>query len=91
MSKSVLVMKTPENCDSCRFGEKKKVPAGEFILCKLSHTLNDIGMKNIPEWCYLTLLPEKLTYEDSYKYANDYYREGWNDCIDEITGGNSND
>lgn len=86
MSKSVLVMKTPKNCDSCRFGEKKKVPAGEFILCKLSHTLNDIGMKNIPEWCYLTLLPEKLTYEDSYKYVNDDYRDGWNDCIDAITG-----
>lgn len=86
MSKSVLVMKTPENCDSCRFGEKKKVPAGEFILCKLSHTLNDIGMKNIPEWCYLTLLPEK----DNGDYpANTFdagHAEGWNDCINEITG-----
>ena len=50
MSKSVLVMETPEDCESCRFGEKKKVPAGEFILCKLSHTLNDIGMLCFTRW-----------------------------------------
>jgi hypothetical protein len=34
---------------------------------------------------------KKLTYENSYKFANDDYRDGWNDCIDEITGGNVND
>lgn len=30
---------------------------------------------------------KKLTYENSYKFANDDYRDGWNDCINEITGG----
>lgn len=35
-----------------------------------------------------SILQKKLTYENSYKYANDDYRDGWNDCIDKITGDN---
>ena len=45
----------------------------------------------IPDWCPLMDLPEK----DNGDYpANTFdagFAEGWNQCIDEITGGNSDD
>ena len=38
-----------------------------------------------------SILQKKLTYENSYKFVNDDYRDGWNDCINEITGGEVDD
>ena len=82
MSKSVLVIDTPENCYSC-------------CLCKLIRDWSYCGveLKRIkdsntkPDWCPLVDLPEK----DNGDYpANTFdagFAEGRNQCIDEITGG----
>lgn len=102
MSKSVLVIDTPENCYGCPFGteycgnleyegccELAECLDGEMRLIEEKHY--DYENESRPDWCPLKLLPEKLTYENSYKTVNDDYRDAWNDCIDEITGGNSDD
>lgn len=91
MSKSVLVMNTPENCKSC-------IHISTFrAFCRINcRDIKDIGTK--PDWCPLKPLPEKMKatglYNCEYFKAGDRppsYKIGWNDCIDEITGGSSDD
>lgn len=46
------------------------------------------------DWCPLKPLPEKKEYIvpiDNVESQKDIIAVGWNACIDEITGGNSND
>lgn len=93
MSKSVLVIDTPENCCSCYLrgftlnlqycrGKKKDI--------------KDTSTK--PDWCPLKPLPEKMkltgVYDRAYFQSNGKmpsYKIGWNDCIDKITGGEVDD
>lgn len=80
MSKSVLVIDTPEDCASCYLcgftlnlqycrGKKKDI--------------KDTSVK--PDWCPLKPLPEKMTGVASTDHWNSI-KAGWNGCIDEITG-----
>lgn len=93
MSKSVLVIDTPENCHSCHLCGF----AIDLQYCK--ETLKEIMNTSIkPDWCPLKPLPEKMKvtelYNGEYFKAGGKppsYKIGWNDCIDEITGGNSDD
>lgn len=102
MSKSVLVMDTPENCYDCPFG----IPyCGELEyvgLCELAECLgcNEILMteehydcesKSRPEWCPLKPLPEKNATENDMTDYQCGMVDGRNQCIDEITGGNYDD
>lgn len=86
MSKSVLVIDTPESCRSCYLrGFTLNL---QYCRGKLKD-IKDTSTK--PDWCPLMDLPEK----DNGDYpANTFdagFVEGWNQCIDEITGGNSDD
>lgn len=81
MSKSVLVIDTPESCRSCYLrGFTLNL---QYCRGKLKD-IKDTSTK--PDWCPLMDLPEK----DNGDYpANTYdagFVEGWNECIDEITG-----
>lgn len=84
MSKSVLVIDTPEKCVSCIY-------VGTFhAFCRINcRDIKDLSAR--PDWCPLMDLPEK----DNGDYpANTFdagFAEGRNQCIDEITGGNSDD
>lgn len=78
MSKSVLVIDTPENCGKCKFISEfwcramngRKVPK------------NDV----IPVWCPLKPLPEKMTIPRGARNTDDLeYAAGYNTCINEIT------
>ena len=91
MSKSVLVIDTPENCRSCMY-------IGTFrYFCRINcKDIEDASVK--PDWCPLKPLPEKMkltgVYGREYFQSNGKmpsYKIGWNDCIDEITGGDSDD
>lgn len=91
MSKSVLVMETPEKCASCIY-------VGIFhYFCRINcRDIKDISTK--PDWCPLKPLPEKMKvtgiYNGEYFKAGGKppsYKIGWNACIDEITGGNVDD
>lgn len=86
MSKSVLVMDTPENCGKCKFisGFWCRAMNGRRV------PNNDV----IPNWCPLKPLPDKMkltgVYGREYFQSNGKmpsYKIGWNQCIDEITGG----
>lgn len=82
MSKSVLVIDTPENCGKCKF-------ISEFW-CR---TMNGRRVPNndvIPDWCPLKPLPKYKSMENpgEYEYGK---MHGWNQCIDRITGGGNSD
>ena len=85
MSKSVLVIDTPENCRSCYLrGFTLNL---QYCRGKLKD-IKDTSIK--PDWCPLKPLPEKMTGVAQTDHWNSI-KEGWNECIDEITGGNSDD
>lgn len=84
MSKSVLVIDTPENCHSCHLCGF----AIDLQYCK--ETLKEIMNTSIkPDWCPLKPLPEKKEYIvpiDNVESQKDIIAVGWNACIDEIIG-----
>lgn len=88
MSKSVLVMGTPEDCESC------VLHGGIFhSFCKINCRYIE-GLSTKPDWCPLKPLPEKKEYIvpiDNVESQKDIIAVGWNACIDKITGGNSDD
>lgn len=80
MSKSVLVIETPEKCDLCMY-------IGTFhSFCKINcRDIKDTSVK--PDWCPLMDLPEKNNGDYPANTSDAGFVEGWNQCIDEITGG----
>ena len=93
MSKSVLVIETPESCRSCYL--RGFTLALQYCKVESKH-IKDTSVK--PDWCPLKPLPEKMkltgVYGREYFQSNGKmpsYKIGWNDCIDEITGGDSDD
>lgn len=89
MSKSVLVVDTPENCRSCYLrGFTLNL---QYCRGKLKD-IKDTSVK--PDWCPLKPLPEKKLHTapvSNYELQKNLLADGWNNCIDEITGGNSDD
>lgn len=86
MSKSVLVMDTPETCYSCCLHE----PIRNWSYCAVKlKRIEDSSVK--PDWCTLKPLPEKSTIENDMTDYQCGLVDGWNTCIDEITGGNADD
>ncbi len=85
MSKSVLVINTPKYCALCVLRSGVLHP-----FCRVNNRdITDLSIR--PDWCPLMDLPEK----DNGDYpANTFdagFVEGWNQCIDEIAGGNADD
>lgn len=95
MSKSVLVIDTPENCYDCLFGTAYCGKLEYAGCCELAYRLNydvilmteehyDRESKSRPEWCPLKPLPKYKSMEKlgEYEYGK---MHGWNRCIDAIT------
>jgi hypothetical protein len=102
MSKSVLVMETPENCYVCPFGTAYCSALEYEGLCELADCLDcdvilmteehyDCESKSRPDWCPLKPLPEKSTIENDMTDYQCGMVDGRNQCIDEITGGGVDD
>ena len=84
MSKSVLVLDTPKYCASCALRSGILHP-----FCRANRRdITDLSIR--PDWCPLKPLREKMTGVAQTDHWNSI-KEGWNECIDEITGGNSDD
>lgn len=86
MSKAVLVMDMPENCDQCC------IRAGALAYCqamKRSTSHHPSGKlmdeRERPSWCPLVPLPEKL-FPDQSEKGNGWV-DGWNACINKMAGG----
>ena len=75
--KAVLVVDMPNNCEECKIIYLQG--HGESSIC-------DSGdWSKRPSWCPLKPLPRKLDYHD-LRWCNQDNIEGWNACIDTITG-----
>ena len=83
MSKSVLVIDTPEDCMHCLL-----LTGSDECMVQDEATNFDAGtLDELIQTCPLAMLPEK---DDGSYPVNTFdagYVEGWNTCIDEITGG----
>ena len=101
MSKSVLVIDTPENCYDCPFGIGYCSDLEYEGLCELADYLDcneimiteehyDCESKSRPDWCPLKPLPEKDDFDDPYEEYYTGYRDGWNKCLEEIVGESKN-
>ena len=80
MSKSVLVIDTPENCGKCKF-------ISEFW-CRAMNGRRVPNNDVIPNWCPLKPLPEKKEYIvpiNNVESQKDIIAVGWNACLREIT------
>lgn len=88
MSKAVLVMDTPECCADCpcSFFERDN-PELNLICGATGEDANNVGK---PDWCPLVPVPEKIQESiDADDVGEDYSNgamDGWNACIDAITG-----
>lgn len=80
--KSVLVIDKSNDCGCCPCSGE------EFGMCQAVNNEKECDYYNIPSWCPLKPLPEKRHYSDELadEKGNDMYMQGWNDCLDEITG-----
>lgn len=78
MNKSIVVIKTPENCYKCPLN------CNNFCYGTNNCTLKYLSSK--PNWCPLKSVPEK--YENMSDDNSPLYHMcvGWNNCIDEIVG-----
>ena len=102
MSKSALVIHTPENCYDCPFGISHCGELEYEGLCELAYCLDydvflmteehyDCESKSRPDWCPLKPLPEKSTTENDMADYQCGMVDGRNQYIDEIAGGEDSD
>jgi hypothetical protein len=98
MSKSVLVIDTPESCRECNF--RKYNEFGRCYVCAAKNNYmidRDVNIDIIPYWCPLSPLPEKISLHKFIgKAAFDnnmatmmgrQYTQGYNSCLDDILKG----
>lgn len=91
MSKSVLVIDTPERCIDCEIGQDYSNIIEICVSCPIAgKSALDGEAESIPDWCPLKPLPEKITRVAVTDHWNSI-KAGWNNCIDAITGGNADD
>ena len=84
--KAVLVIDMPNNCEGCSF-ETESLNCGKPMCCTARRKrIEDESAK--PSWCPLKPLPEEFPSPRTLvsPERNKTYFEGWNDCIEEITG-----
>lgn len=88
MSKAVLVLDMPESCSKCDYMANALYDGNVCILKVVAENYKKIGNVIKPDWCPLWELPEKRPEEAPITYSHfGAYNDGWNACIDEITGG----
>lgn len=85
MSKSILVVDTPENCIGCDFSDCE---LREYYCERAKRYLKGgEGEESRPVWCPIRDLPEKRKVPLQYPYLHQLIADGWNACIDEILKG----
>ena len=86
MSKSVLLIDTPEDCIQCPL----LTGSDECMMQDDDANFNADTLDELIQTCPLKLLPEKKNMTvpvSNYEVQKNLLAEGWNACIDEITGG----
>lgn len=92
MSKSVLIMNTPETCCDCQFCYE--LNEGIEAACTLIVNENTLEYKDLddisypqerPKWCPLKELPGEENVFSGNEFE-DGFTFGWNACVREILG-----
>lgn len=86
MSKSVLVIDTPESCAQCPLLNG----SDECVMQDASANFNADSFDDLMHGCPLKPLPERKEYIvpiDNIESQKDIIAVGWNACINTITGG----
>lgn len=86
MSKSILLIDTPKSCENCYMLSHDYCN----FQCLITGELIEKST-NKPDWCPLMDLPEKDNGDYPTNTFDAGFAEGWNECIDEITGENYDD
>lgn len=78
-AKAILIFDMPNHCYEC--------PMEHDIACTVSW--KEVESLDRPEWCPLKPLPKREPehFTSNGEEVHDVYFQGWNDCLDEITGG----
>lgn len=83
--RAIVVIDMPKNCCECKINH---ADVGGYY-CPFESILipTEIALSKRMEWCPLKL-PKKMTSSNSaYTWEeNFWYREGYNECLDEIVG-----
>ena len=102
MSKSILVIDTPDRCWKCSCCASYQASAFSYREYWCCATDKDVDPNKKPEWCPLKPAPEKIDvppFDDNIKAQNKNAEEvgsymydrghdrGYNICIDKILGG----
>ena len=86
MSKAVLVIDMPEDCYGCDLRYYDAISDKDYCIAKEGLVLVKIE-KCRSDNCPMVLLPEKKPEEVPIAYTHfGAYNDGWNACIDAITG-----
>ena len=85
MNKSILIVKTPDNCSQCNF-------CTDFRGCLARHVIvtEDEYNKERSEWCPLKEFPERSNTQQGTYELDEYcsgYDDGWNELRKEILAG----
>ena len=81
MSKAILIMDMPKNCDECILYYERDY----CDYCGIRNEYIDINvLQSKPEWCPLKEVLQKPDYPPINESS---YVAGWNACIDEILKG----
>lgn len=78
MSKAVLVIDMPRDCEEC--------PLYDEYQMRCFYLKNDkYAVDNIPKWCPLKPMPAYDWHEEGKENeCEEWYRNGWNACLEEI-------
>lgn len=101
MSKSILIINTPENCSHCNQCWKKNVSKNKYIyFCgnKVFHEGKDVSQYNVdpegtkPDWCPLIPMKEDImpTLEKFYPERTLYIKE-MEEYLKELKGESTNE
>lgn len=86
--KAVLVIDMPESCINCPCMYETEFDGNEQhygCYAKEYKEVSDDGDIR-PSWCPLKPLPQKKETDGHEPFEIFMHREGWNQCLDEITG-----
>lgn len=84
MSRSILVVDTPESCIKCPLIKPISTFTCQGFSCSRNNKKIDCILHR-SDWCPLRDMPERASHPDYCD--NGRYDKGWNDCIDEILKG----
>lgn len=80
MSKSILVIDTPNNCEKC----KCSMTTLGKLYCPPRDTVVRKGERDCS--CLLVAVPEKMDPDKAMGAYSKAYTDGWNNCLEEILG-----